>query len=95
MHMYQNECGGLCELEKLWRQHFLNTMKPKYLPELWNVNHNANRYCKYYETLEKILLLFFFFNRLGIRAQEGRVNKDDLIVAGLDAAGVMETVANS
>ncbi|XP_050341446.1 exonuclease 3'-5' domain-containing protein 2 [Bactrocera neohumeralis] len=75
VHMYQNEFGGLCELEKLWRQHFLSTMKPKYLPELWNVNHNANR--------------------LGIRAQEGRVDKEDLIVAGLDAAGVMETVANS
>uniref|UniRef100_W8B176 Exonuclease 3'-5' domain-containing protein 2 n=1 Tax=Ceratitis capitata TaxID=7213 RepID=W8B176_CERCA len=44
VNMFQLEFGGLCELEKLWRQHFLITMKPKYLPELWNVNHNANRY---------------------------------------------------
>lgn len=40
---FQTDFGGLKELEKLWRQHFLNTMEPKYLPPLWDVNHNANR----------------------------------------------------
>ncbi|XP_036322453.1 LOW QUALITY PROTEIN: exonuclease 3'-5' domain-containing protein 2 [Rhagoletis pomonella] len=73
--LYQTQFGGLCELEKLWRQHFLTTMKPKFLPELWNVNHNANR--------------------LEIRAQEGRIDKEDLIVAGLDKILVAESVAKS
>lgn len=35
--------GGLIELEKLWREYFLKTMKPKHLPDLWNINHNADR----------------------------------------------------
>ncbi|KAG8033991.1 hypothetical protein G9C98_008472 [Cotesia typhae] len=34
---------GLVELERLWREHFLNTMKPKYLPKLWSVHHNQER----------------------------------------------------
>ncbi|XP_067644802.1 exonuclease 3'-5' domain-containing protein 2 [Eurosta solidaginis] len=71
VEMYQNELGGLCVLEKMWRQHFLETMKPKYLPELWSVDHNADR--------------------LEIRAKEGRVEKEDLIVAGLDTAKLTET----
>ncbi|XP_054742283.1 exonuclease 3'-5' domain-containing protein 2 [Anastrepha obliqua] len=71
--MYETAFGGLCELEKQWRQHFLTTMKPKYLPDLWNVNHNANR--------------------LEIRAQEGRVEKEDLIVAGLSIVADVESVA--
>lgn len=34
---------GLVELEKLWRSHFLNTLEPKFMPELWDVNHNVSR----------------------------------------------------
>ncbi|XP_077990720.1 exonuclease 3'-5' domain-containing protein 2-like [Glandiceps talaboti] len=33
------EEGGLIQFEKAWRKHFLNTMTPKFLPELWSVNH--------------------------------------------------------
>ncbi|XP_014203861.1 exonuclease 3'-5' domain-containing protein 2 [Copidosoma floridanum] len=40
---FKNRGGGLMELEKLWREHFLKTMKPKYLPELWSVSHNQER----------------------------------------------------
>lgn len=40
---FQSEYGGLLELEKIWREHFIHTMRPKYLPALWNINHNANR----------------------------------------------------
>ncbi|EDW38009.1 GL12271 [Drosophila persimilis] len=43
VQMYRFEFGGLIELERLWREHFLHTMKPKFLPDLWNVNHNADR----------------------------------------------------
>ncbi|XP_055849502.1 exonuclease 3'-5' domain-containing protein 2 [Episyrphus balteatus] len=67
---YQEKFGGLIELEKLWREHFLNTMQPKYLPNLWNVNHNANR--------------------LEIRANEGRIEKDDMVIAGLDPSTLAE-----
>lgn len=31
---------GLSKLEQRWRQHFLDTMKPRFLPECWSVNHN-------------------------------------------------------
>lgn len=41
---FEESMGGLTELERMWREHFLNTMRPKYLPELWCVTHNANRY---------------------------------------------------
>ncbi|XP_044738068.1 exonuclease 3'-5' domain-containing protein 2 isoform X2 [Chrysoperla carnea] len=63
---YQNELGtgGLTELEQLWRQHFLEVMTPKYLPEHWSVTHNKNR--------------------LEIRAGEGRINLEDLKIAGCD-----------
>lgn len=37
------EIGGLAKLEKLWRQHFLDVMQPKFLPALWNVDHNKDR----------------------------------------------------
>eukprot|EP00095_Tigriopus_kingsejongensis_P011431 maker-scaffold222_size251774-snap-gene-0.18 protein:Tk11431 transcript:maker-scaffold222_size251774-snap-gene-0.18-mRNA-1 annotation:"exonuclease 3 -5 domain-containing protein 2-like isoform x2" len=37
------ETCGLIPLEKRWRHHFLNTMKPKYLPPLWSVDHQQER----------------------------------------------------
>lgn len=40
---FQQKEGGLVELEKMWRQHFLKTMKPKHLPKLWSVSHNQER----------------------------------------------------
>ena len=33
------EEGKLLEFEKTWRQHFLDTMRPQYLPPLWSVDH--------------------------------------------------------
>ncbi|XP_022645467.1 exonuclease 3'-5' domain-containing protein 2-like [Varroa destructor] len=38
-HFAANE-GGILELEALWRKHFLETMKPAYLPPQWSVNHH-------------------------------------------------------
>ncbi|KAL6262820.1 hypothetical protein P5V15_005610 [Pogonomyrmex californicus] len=40
---FQKQEGGLVELERMWREHFLFTMKPKYLPSLWSVRHNQER----------------------------------------------------
>ena len=34
---------GLVALEKVWREHFLKSMEPKFMPELWNLDHNVNR----------------------------------------------------
>ncbi|KAI8044161.1 hypothetical protein M5D96_000312 [Drosophila gunungcola] len=43
VQQYRDKFGGLVELERLWREHFLHAMQPRFLPELWNVNHNADR----------------------------------------------------
>ncbi|KAK3882734.1 hypothetical protein Pcinc_012907 [Petrolisthes cinctipes] len=32
---------GLNKLEQQWRQHFLDTMKPRFMPECWSVSHNS------------------------------------------------------
>jgi len=40
---YFLERGGLLQLEVTWRKHFLQTMKPAFLPELWSVDHQADR----------------------------------------------------
>lgn len=40
---YKNTNGGLIALENIWRKHFLTTMQPKYLPDLWSMNHTAER----------------------------------------------------
>ncbi|KAM4663839.1 LOW QUALITY PROTEIN: exonuclease 3'-5' domain-containing protein 2 [Discoglossus pictus] len=39
---------SLMELEKRWRQHFLDTMKPKHLPKQWSVDHNHSKLIKKY-----------------------------------------------
>ena len=33
------------EFQQRWRQHFLDTMKPRFLPELWCVDHNPKWTC--------------------------------------------------
>lgn len=45
LKVYQYFCqnGGLTNFEKMWRQHFLDTMQPKYLPNMWSVEHNHKR----------------------------------------------------
>jgi hypothetical protein len=40
---YYKSNEGLIALEKMYRQHFLDTMQPEHMPKLWDVNHNANR----------------------------------------------------
>jgi hypothetical protein len=40
-HVKKHE--GLYEFQKRWRQHFLNTMKPQYLPTNWSVDHKHER----------------------------------------------------
>ena len=40
---YYTENEGILKLEKLWRQHFLDSMKPKFLPENWSIDHQEDR----------------------------------------------------
>ncbi|XP_013397750.1 exonuclease 3'-5' domain-containing protein 2 [Lingula anatina] len=40
-YMIQN--SSLVQFERQWRQHFLDCMKPKYLPTYWSVDHNHDR----------------------------------------------------
>lgn len=61
---FSEKGGGIIQLERKWREHFLKKMNPKYLPELWSVDHNIHR--------------------LEIRADEGRVEVSDLLLAGLN-----------
>ena len=35
--------GGLVAFERLWRQHFLDTMKPQFLPKGWSVEHSHDQ----------------------------------------------------
>uniref|UniRef100_A0A336JZY7 Exonuclease 3'-5' domain-containing protein 2 n=1 Tax=Culicoides sonorensis TaxID=179676 RepID=A0A336JZY7_CULSO len=42
-HFVISDNGGLIQLERMWREHFLNTMKPNHLPELWSIDHNVRR----------------------------------------------------
>lgn len=36
----QQQACGLLALERLWREHFLQTMRPRHLPALWSVEHH-------------------------------------------------------
>ncbi|XP_063804079.1 exonuclease 3'-5' domain-containing protein 2 isoform X2 [Pseudophryne corroboree] len=39
---------SLMELEKRWRQHFLDNMQPKFLPQQWSVDHNHSKLIRKY-----------------------------------------------
>lgn len=58
VEFYKNKEGGLVSLERLWREHFLKIMKPKFMPELWSVEHNVQRYS--YGIFLKIFLFLKF-----------------------------------
>ena len=38
------EENGLIDFIRLWRQRFLDLMKPKHLPPLWSVDHNLHKF---------------------------------------------------
>ncbi|KAM8921632.1 exonuclease 3'-5' domain-containing protein 2 [Pelodytes ibericus] len=39
---------SLMQLERRWRQHFLDTMQPKHLPPQWSVDHNHSKLLRKY-----------------------------------------------
>lgn len=39
---------SLMQLERRWRQHFLDSMQPKHLPEQWSVDHNHTKLIRKY-----------------------------------------------
>ncbi|XP_076834519.1 exonuclease 3'-5' domain-containing protein 2 isoform X2 [Brachyhypopomus gauderio] len=44
----QQGLPGLIQLERRWRQHFLSSMQPGFLPPLWSVAHNHEKYLRKY-----------------------------------------------
>lgn len=59
---FKTQPGGLVELEKMWREFFLQSMKPKFLPELWSVEHNLERYLIFTaRVFFRTLMCFVFF----------------------------------
>ncbi|CAH2103071.1 unnamed protein product [Euphydryas editha] len=40
---YYQQHEGLLRLEEEWREHFLASMQPRFMPELWSVKHNEER----------------------------------------------------
>jgi hypothetical protein len=49
------EGGELLAFERMWREHFLETMKPKYLPPLWTVDHEQEKVGKLLEQELKLV----------------------------------------
>ncbi|GFU03405.1 exonuclease 3'-5' domain-containing protein 2 [Nephila pilipes] len=43
VYQYFCENDGLIQFEKMWRQHFLDSMQPQFLPVMWSVEHNHKR----------------------------------------------------
>lgn len=89
VEFYKENKQGLVNLERKWREHFLSTMKPKYMPDLWSVEHNVERLVSFerhsLQLIVKIKKLKTIF-RLQIRANEGRIDENDLRLAGLTMA---------
>ncbi|XP_064602350.1 exonuclease 3'-5' domain-containing protein 2-like isoform X1 [Liolophura sinensis] len=44
---YIRQREGLVSFEKMWRQHFLDTMNPQFLPLYWSVDHNHERLAQF------------------------------------------------
>lgn len=42
-HAIESADGGLVAFERTWRQHFLDTMKPQFLPKGWSVDHSHDQ----------------------------------------------------
>nr|XP_055159994.1 exonuclease 3'-5' domain-containing protein 2 isoform X2 [Nyctereutes procyonoides] len=44
----QGGLRSLMQLESRWRQHFLDSMQPRYLPQQWSVDHNHQKLLRKY-----------------------------------------------
>ncbi len=53
-HVVDHE--GLVAFEKMWRQHFLDTMKPQHLPAMWSVDHSHDELAELDRSLKHQLL---------------------------------------
>jgi len=42
-HVLEQTDGGLVAFERLWRQHFIESMKPRFLPKGWSVDHSHDQ----------------------------------------------------
>lgn len=44
----QGGLRSLMQLESRWRQHFLDSMQPRHLPQQWSVDHNHQKLLRKY-----------------------------------------------
>ena len=49
------EHGGLMSFEKVWRQHFLDSLKPRHLPALWSVDHCHEQLAEMDRNLKEVI----------------------------------------
>ena len=47
-HHTQGGLRSLMQLESRWRQHFLDSMQPRHLPQQWSVDHNHQKLLRKY-----------------------------------------------
>lgn len=47
-HFARDGISGIVKLEKMWREHFIIEMDPKFLPPLWSVDHCHKNKTEYY-----------------------------------------------
>ena len=52
---YMMENDGLVMFERRWRQHFVDSMDPKFLPDLWSVDHCHQELQSMDEDLKQIM----------------------------------------
>ena len=53
--------GKLSEFEKVWRKHFYDTMRPKFLPPLWSVDGPREEFKEKCRTVVFVVALLFCF----------------------------------
>ena len=51
---YRAQPTGLLDFEKRWRQHFLDTMQPKYMPNSWKVDFRHTEMLSLQNALSKL-----------------------------------------
>ncbi|KAG1708483.1 Exonuclease 3'-5' domain-containing protein 2 [Nymphon striatum] len=64
---YYSENEGLLQFQILWRQHFLDTMKPQYLANLWSPVHGHERVLLILESMEDSPEKLNLQNILGVK----------------------------
>lgn len=55
---------GLLRLEEYWRNHFLESMEPRYMPALWSTKHNEERWDSIFISDTSFIPFFMHFDSI-------------------------------